>query len=108
VELDFEEGHGWGSSLISPIDVPAFYTLELAIKQVFNNIPVVPSVFRGATDARHYEKICKNVYRFTPLLTTPDDATRVHGIDERIRIEDLGQMVNFFIRIIRLWGEAEF
>ena len=108
VELELEEGRGWGASPISPIDVPAYFTLELAIKQVFNNIPVVPSIFRGATDARHYEEICKNVYRFTPLLTLPEDAARVHGIDERIRIEDLGQMVNFFIRIIRLWGEAEF
>ena len=108
VELELEEGCGWESSHISPIDTPAYYTLELAIKQVFNNIPVAPSIFRGATDARHYEKICKNVYRFTPLLTLPEDAARVHGIDERIRIEDLGQMVNFFIRIIRLWGEAEF
>ena len=36
------------------------------------------------------------------------DAPRVHGIDERISIEALGRMVNFFIRLIRLWGEAEF
>jgi carboxypeptidase PM20D1 len=108
VELELEEGHGWDASRISPTDTPAYYTLELAIKQVFNNIPVAPSIFRGATDARHYEKICKNVYRFTPLLTLSEDAARVHGINERIRIEDLGQMVNFFIRIIRLWGEAEF
>ena len=108
VDLELEEGSGWESSHVSPIDAPPYFTLELAIKQVFNNITVAPSIFRGATDARHYEKICKNVYRFTPLLTLPEDAARVHGIDERIRIKDLGQMVNFFIRIIRLWGEAEF
>jgi len=108
VEIEFEEGRGWDASHLSPTDAPAYYTLELAIKQVFNNIPVAPGIFRGATDARHYEKICKNVYRFTPLLILPEDAARVHGIDERIRIEDLGSMVNFFIRLIRLWGEAEF
>jgi carboxypeptidase PM20D1 len=108
VELELEDGRGWNSSQPSPTDAPAFYTLALAIRQVFNNIPVVPSIFRGATDARHYEKICKNVYRFSPLLALPADAARVHGINERIRVEDLGHMVNFFIRIIRLWGEAEF
>jgi carboxypeptidase PM20D1 len=108
IELELEDGRGWESSRISPINEPAYFTLELAIKQVFDNIPIAPSIFRGATDARHYEKICKNVYRFTPLLSLPEDAARVHGIDERIRIADLGQMVNFFIRIIHLWGEAEF
>ena len=108
VELELEKGNGWNASHISPIDEPAYYTLELAIRQVFNNILVAPGIFRGATDARHYEKICKNVYRFTPLLTSPDDAARVHGINERIRKEDLGRMVVFFNRIIRLWGDAEF
>jgi carboxypeptidase PM20D1 len=108
VELELEDGRGWNPSQPSHTDAPAFYTLALAIRQVFNNIPVVPGIFRGAPDARHYEKICKNVYRFSPLLTLPADAARVHGINERIRVEDLGYMVNFFIRIIRLWGEAEF
>ena len=37
-----------------------------------------------------------------------EDAARVHGVNERIRIQDLTSMVHFFIRLVRLWGEAGF
>jgi len=108
VECSLEEEHSWNPSRYSAVDHPAFFTLELAIRQVFENIPVAPSVFRAATDARHYERICQHVYRFTPLLTAPGDAARIHGIDERVRIDDLEKMVIFFIRLLKLWGESEF
>lgn len=108
VTLKVEDRHGWNPSRLSSTDTPAYYTLELAIKQVFGNIPVAPGVFRGATDARYYENLCKNVYRFSPLLQSPDDAARVHGVNERIRIDQLCPMVHFFIRLMSIWGEAEF
>jgi len=108
VEVKIEDQHGWEASHLSPTDAPAFYTLELAIRQVFGDVPVAPGIFRGATDARYYEALCKNVYRFTPLMVSPDDAARVHGTNERIRIKDLTSMVHFFIRLVRLWGEAGF
>jgi carboxypeptidase PM20D1 len=108
VEVEFGHENGWGPTRNSPVDHPAYFTLELAIRQVFDNIPVAPSVFRGATDARHYERICQHIYRFTPLFSTAEDASRVHGINERVRIDDLEKMVSFFIRLVRVWGESEF
>ncbi len=108
VEVDYAKENGWDPTRNSPIDHPAYFTLELAIRQVFDNIPVAPSIFRGATDARHYERICQHIYRFTPIISTAEDANRVHGIDERVRIDDLEKMKTFFIRLVRLWGESEF
>jgi carboxypeptidase PM20D1 len=108
VEVKMEKENGWDASHHSSIDHPSYFTLELAIKQVFENIPVAPSTFRGATDARHYEKICRQVFRFSPLSTDAEDASRVHGINERVRIDDLEKMAAFFVRLINLWGESEF
>lgn len=108
VEVDYAKENGWDPTRNSPIDHPAYFTLELAIRQVFENIPVAPSIFRGATDARHYERICQHIYRFTPIFSTAEDANRIHGIDERVRIDDLEKMTSFFIRLVKLWGESEF
>jgi carboxypeptidase PM20D1 len=108
VEVDYAKENDWDPTRNSPIDHPAYFTLELAIHQVFENIPVAPSVFRGATDARHYERICQHIYRFTPIFSTAEDANRAHGIDERVRIDDLEKMTTFFIRLVKLWGESEF
>ena len=43
----------------------------------------------GASDSRHYLDITANgVYRFFPLFVnlTAGDVTRVHGVDERIKV----------------------
>jgi carboxypeptidase PM20D1 len=103
-----EDGYAWDASLISPADVPAYYTLERVIKQVFSDIPVAHSLMRGASDARHYQKICSHIYRFSPQYELAQDVERVHGVNERIKVEDLGRMVNFYMRLMRVWGDAEF
>ena len=52
-------------------------------------IVVAPHLMTGASDSRHYLDITANgVYRFFPLFMnlTAGDVSRVHGIDERIKV----------------------
>ena len=49
-----------------------------------------PHLMTGASDSRHYLGITANgVYRFFPLFLnlTAGDVSRVHGIDERIKVD---------------------
>lgn len=98
----------WEASHVSPTDNPAYRTLELVVRQIFNNAPVAPFVFLAATDSRHYQPICKNIYKFSPYLISPEEQSSVHGINERISEETLTRMVAFYQRLMRVWGEAEF
>lgn len=107
VTLDEHSG-GWEASDISSITDPAYLSLELVIKQIFKNVTVAPFTVLAATDSRYYKPICKNIYRFSPTLITPENRSSVHGINERIQIDDLGNMVVFFMRLMKVWGEAEF
>jgi carboxypeptidase PM20D1 len=99
---------GWGASSVSETETPAYRSLELVIRQVFDNVTVAPFVFLAATDSRHYQPICQHIYKFSPLQTSPESREGVHGINERINVDGLAQMVVFFIRLMRLWGDAEF
>ena len=72
-----------------------------------NNIPVAPFLSPAASDSRHYAPLSENIYRFTPYLLSEDDIRRIHGIDERIRVEMLGRMVHFFVELIRTWAGGE-
>ena len=45
---------------------------------------VVPNVLRGFTDAHYFRRQGLTVYGFLPLDVTPEDAGRMHGVDERI------------------------
>jgi carboxypeptidase PM20D1 len=104
VHIRRKEGFGSESSPLSPTDAPAYQNLERVIRQVFGDIPVAPYLVLGATDARHYVPICDHVYRFSPVPMTPEDLERVHGINERIDVEDMARMVKFFGQLIRVWG----
>lgn len=101
------EGGAWEALPASPSDTPAFTTLARTIRQFFGNIPVAPNVVLGATDARYYTRLCENVYRFMPMLVDSSDLQRMHGINERISVDSLARMVEFFGRLIPEWAGAE-
>ncbi len=54
-----------------------------------------------ATDSRHYAAIADDIYRFLPLRVTAEDLERIHGIDERIAVEDYADLIGFLARLIR-------
>lgn len=100
VHMHAVEGQAWDPPVISPIDTHYFQILERIIKQHFDNIPVSPFITQGATDAHHYTGICENVYRFTPFVMEKMDLQRVHGVNERIKIEELVKMAQFYYSLI--------
>jgi acetylornithine deacetylase/succinyl-diaminopimelate desuccinylase-like protein len=51
---------------------------------------IIPMLLTGATDAKAVAPLGTRVYGFAPELYTGDDGwTRVHGHDERIRVDSL-------------------
>lgn len=94
----------WEAAPESPDDSAAFQTIALNIRRVFGGIPVAPYVVYGATDARHYAQICEQVYRFTPYQLDGQDLDRVHGVNERISIDNLTAMIQFYRLLLRDWA----
>jgi len=92
----------WDPSPTSRIDVPAFTTIEQSIVQVWPEAVVSPSLVVGATDARHYEAVAEDVYRFLPIPMREEDRARLHGTDERIAVADLAAAVRFYQTLIVL------
>ena len=107
VEIDEENG-GWEASKVSSIQGPAYLSLELVTRQVFDNVTVAPFVFPAGSDSRHFQPICDNIFKFSPIMLTGDELAGMHGINERISQKSLVDMIAFYMRIMRVWGEAEF
>ena len=53
---------------------------------------MVPAV----TDARNYDSLSDNVYRFLPISITDEDYALMHGVDENIGIENYSRMIDFY------------
>lgn len=88
-------------SIISDHRSPDFMTLQRVIRQVFPDVVVAPGLAVVATDSRHYEAVADNIYRFLPVQLQVEDLQRIHGIDERISVENYNQMVQFMILLIQ-------
>lgn len=93
----------WSSnpSPISPTDAFGFEVIEKTIREVIPEAIVAPSLVIGATDARHYVELTDQVYRFMPIRIDKSELTLIHGVNERISVENYKQMIHFYEQLIR-------
>lgn len=96
---DIEVAYKGGTDPIpmSPIDVEYYQHLTDAVLSVAPGTVSVPYAFMANTDSRYFYPICKNIYRFTPLLLTVEDQYRYHSINERCSINNLALAIQFYI-----------
>jgi carboxypeptidase PM20D1 len=88
-------------SPVSPVNSAGFEIIHKTIKQVFPEVMVNPMLALGATDSRHYAVVSTNIYKFIPVLLTREDLTRIHGLNERISIEDFRKAIGFYYQLIK-------
>jgi len=62
--------------------------------------PVAPSLVTAATDSRFLTPVAKDVYRFQPVELALKDVEMIHGTNERMTLENLQRMVQFYARLI--------
>jgi len=95
------EGQGDDPSPVSPSDTAPFHAVTGAIRQIYPAAITAPFLVVGATDARHYAGLTRNVYRFAPLPLTGADLDRLHGVNERIAVADYLRAVRWYAQVIR-------
>jgi carboxypeptidase PM20D1 len=93
-------GFGSEPSPVSPTDTLGYRSVEASIRTVFPEVLVVPGLVLGAVDLRHFEDLSENLYRFAPIWLEMHDLERLHGLNERISVEQFGRMVEFFYVLI--------
>ena len=72
-----------------------------ALKKTFPGLPACPYVMTGATDARFYQQICRNVIRFAPVVYGPEQMKGMHGLNENISVDCLPGAVDFYKNLIK-------
>jgi len=91
--------NGWmPASKVAPVDTQGYRAIVGSIKAVFGkDMPVLPFLLMAGADARHYVELAEGrVYRFSPTWLGPNEMSLMHGTDERIPLESLGNMCHFF------------
>ncbi|QRN82170.1 M20 family peptidase [Chloroflexota bacterium] len=91
---------GWNPSPVADTDSPYYLRLARLTKEAFPDALVTPYLVLGGTDARHYGRLTRNALRFTPILMSKEDVGSVHGVNEKLSIDECSRMVGFYIAYI--------
>ena len=73
----------------SPETTDLYRALERQARATFPGTEVTPYLFQAGTDAGAWRTRGVPVYGIYPYPITPEELTRMHGNDERVRIESL-------------------
>lgn len=88
-------------SAVSDHTGEAFARIARSIRQIHPRVPVAPGMTIAGTDSKHYYRVAENNYRFQPLIFTKDDLATIHGINERVRIENYVDKIRVYAQILR-------
>ncbi len=88
-------------SPVSPTDADGYRLLSKMIGEFFPDAPVTPNLLVARTDSVHYYRLTPNVYRFFPAVRDEQDVAAVHGINERMSVENYLRAVQFMAAMMQ-------
>ncbi len=73
-----------------------FRVLEAQLHENFPDVIVAPFLLTAGTDARRFTDIADSILRFAPIDLNPQQFSSIHGKNENITIQNIGQCVLFY------------
>ncbi|TDF35476.1 M20/M25/M40 family metallo-hydrolase [Alteromonadaceae bacterium M269] len=98
--VNVESFMGNESSTVSSTNSSSFKLLERTIRQLDDSILVAPYLVQGGTDAKHFDGLSNNIYRFLMIYLDSNSVSRFHGINEQVSVKNYIQAVQFYTAVI--------
>jgi acetylornithine deacetylase/succinyl-diaminopimelate desuccinylase-like protein len=89
----------------SPLLAELFGPVERLTREMFGNIPVIPTMGTGATDSKYFRAVGIPAYGVSGIFGDPNDG-RAHGRDERIAIKSFYDGQEFLYRLVKELSSA--
>ncbi|MFK7967409.1 MAG: M20 family peptidase [Burkholderiaceae bacterium] len=100
IAIEVSPTHAREASKVADHTAAGFRAIEKAALQSFGNIVVVPGLTIAGTDSRHYAEVARDAYRFNPFRVEKVDLPRLHGINERISVDNLQRAISFYTALL--------
>ena len=85
-------------------NTPQFRLLEGVINEIFPDVIVSPFLLTAGTDARRFTDVADNIFRFAPIDLDGEQFASVHGANEHIKLQNVGQCVCFYKKLIKKYN----
>ena len=83
-----------------------YQLLEEVLHEHFPDVIVAPFLLTAGTDARRFSDVADSILRFAPIDLDKAQFASIHGANEHIKIQNIGQCVCFYKEIIRRFSES--
>ena len=96
------------TGITTSFDSDLFRAMQEVVEAERPGSTAIPVLVPWGTDSRYFRERGVKAYGFIPIVVGPEELARMHGVDERISIENLGRAVRLMYRILeRFAGAAE-
>ncbi|WP_113927297.1 M20 family peptidase [Bacillus sp. P14.5] len=92
---------GSEATKVSSLKGKPFKTIQQAARNVYSEAVIAPYLMVAGSDAKHYDSVADNTYRFLPVQITSEDLNRMHGTNEHVSVENYLNSVKFYIEFVR-------
>ncbi|MGM0843404.1 MAG: M20 family peptidase [Bacillota bacterium] len=92
---------GSEATRVSSLEGKPFLTIQQAARNVYNEAVIAPYLMVAGSDAKHYDSVADNTYRFLPVQITSEDLNRIHGTNEHVSVENYLNAIKFYIEFIK-------
>lgn len=90
----------------SSFDSYPFHTLEKVMESNFPDVLTAPFLLTAGTDARRFGEVADSILRFAPIDLSPEQFASVHGDNENIGVQNIGQCVCFYKDYLKAYQEG--
>lgn len=85
---------------VSPLTGLAWELVASTIEKTFPGTVVTPYIQNGATDSRHFTRISRGVYRFSPFDVTREERDGLHARNETLHVDSWLRGIEFYRGLI--------
>jgi acetylornithine deacetylase/succinyl-diaminopimelate desuccinylase-like protein len=88
----------------APLTPQILKPIEIVAHEMWPDVPVIPALEPGASDAQFLNPAGIPTYGITGLFTDPDGG-HIHGLNERIRVNSVYEGRTFLYRLVKLYAD---
>ena len=92
-------------SVVSPYDSDLFRIIEEETVKIYPDSITLPHLVIYGTDSRYFREKGASCYGFFPGPVSMEEYSRIHGNDERIRLDSLRKATDIYCSVVKQFCE---
>lgn len=105
IDVSLYDDFGSNPSPVADTSSKGFQVLSEVVRQVSPQTLVAPRLVVAATDARHFNEVAINSFRFVGIELGKRELAGIHGTDERVSVASYAEAVKIYYALLARSGE---